>query len=425
MTDRQTHTHTHTDRQTDTDTKTHRRTHAHTHTHRRVRAHTHTHTMATRRFDERLLPLSLRERAPDAHSLGSRAAEGGESEGGEGMPRRLSSRTLSSLSDLSQLSQTAPTGRHGSSEAGLDASCEAHLLEMDPTHDLGQTHLEQQIQRERRRVRAREKEKEADAGGDAMQRERDARLALESDLWCRIVETFSICVPARVSPEEARQALRTRILQPHALLDRPDVYLYQEKTGNVFFMLDSIERDRGPALTSVHLNAADSSKHPSVAAPAKIVFRVLGITAPSEELTCQFAGVLQSSVDDMVLRRIATTLMRHRQPKLTTEDIQVIAPPGEAPSCQGTIYIPQRFSKAVLPLYIERALYKLLAPLRVIRGDGEGADSREHSPVLGLSVSNWQPVSVHDPSSGRQTDVEEGEGDTDSVGSENDEGEGV
>ena len=34
-------------------------------------------------------------------------------------------------------------------------------------------------------------------------------------------------VHERVSPDEALQALRTRILQPHALLDKLNVYLYQ------------------------------------------------------------------------------------------------------------------------------------------------------------------------------------------------------
>jgi hypothetical protein len=91
--------------------------------------------------------------------------------------------------------------------------------------------------------------------------------------------------------------------------------------------------------------------------------------------------------------------MRHRQPKLSLQDLHVIAPPGEAPSCQGTIYIAQRFRNPALPLYIERALYKLLAPLRVTRG-GAGGESRDHSPVLGSSASNWQPVSVHDPAEG-------------------------
>jgi hypothetical protein len=39
------------------------------------------------------------------------------------------------------------------------------------------------------------------------------------------------------------------------------------------------------------------------------VFRVHGIAPPSPELTEQFAGVLQSNVDDMVQRRIATVGM--------------------------------------------------------------------------------------------------------------------
>ena len=110
---------------------------------------------------------------------------------------------------------------------------------------------------------------------------------------------------------------------------------------------------------------------------AKILFRVHGIGQPSAELTCQFAGVLQSNVDDMVHRKIATMLMRHRHLKMSPSDLAVIAPPRAQPALEGSILIPDRFVSAALPLYVERALQKLLTPLRV----GGAADSREQSPV--------------------------------------------
>ena len=72
------------------------------------------------------------------------------------------------------------------------------------------------------------------------------------------------------------------------------------------------------------MNASASSS--ASAAPAwEIVFRVFGIALPSAELTCQFGGVLQSNVDEMVQRRIATLLMRHRHLKLPPSDLAVIA----------------------------------------------------------------------------------------------------
>ena len=87
-------------------------------------------------------------------------------------------------------------------------------------------------------------------------------------------------------------------------------------------MLDSIERDAlgsdsierealgSDQILESALESAPSSAYPNASQPtnyspttpaAKIVFRVLGIAAPSDELKCQFAGVLQSSVDEMVL----------------------------------------------------------------------------------------------------------------------------
>ena len=202
------------------------------------------------------------------------------------------------------------------------------------------------------------------------------------DLWCPVVAEIEVRVHDRVSAEETLQALRTKILQPHALLDRTNVYLYQERgrervAGSIFFMLASIqeepavstvparmpllssagrERDSPKALPASEPGAADTTKadaeaedaelvtvippveevavdvnqlnarqHEGVAgigglaaagvkdhkghSGALIVFRVHGIAPPSPELTEQFAGVLQSNVDDMVQRRIATVWM--------------------------------------------------------------------------------------------------------------------
>ncbi|MGB1595964.1 MAG: hypothetical protein ACPIOQ_24600, partial [Promethearchaeia archaeon] len=200
------------------------------------------------------------------------------------------------------------------------------------------------------------------------------------DLWCPVVAEIEVRVHDRVSAEETLQALRTKILQPHALLDRTNVYLYQERgservAGSIFFMLASIqeepavsavparmpllssagrERDSPKALPASEPGAADTTKadaedaelatvippvgevavevnqlnvgqHEGVAgigglaaagvkdhkghSGALIVFRVHGIVPPSPELTEQFAGVLQSNVDDMVQRRIATVWM--------------------------------------------------------------------------------------------------------------------
>ena len=85
-------------------------------------------------------------------------------------------------------------------------------------------------------------------------------------------------------------------------------FFSQEKTGNVFFMFDSIESDAlgsdhglKSALSSAYLNASEPTNYAPITSAAKIVFRVLGIAAPSDELKCQFAGVLQASVDEMVL----------------------------------------------------------------------------------------------------------------------------
>jgi hypothetical protein len=86
------------------------------------------------------------------------------------------------------------------------------------------------------------------------------------------------------------------------------LFFFQEKTGNVFFMFDSIESDAlgsdqglKSALSSAYLNASEPTNYAPTTSAAKIVFRVLGIAAPSDELKCQFAGVLQASVDEMVL----------------------------------------------------------------------------------------------------------------------------
>jgi hypothetical protein len=185
--------------------------------------------------------------------------------------------------------------------------------------------------------------------------------------------------------DEALQALRTKILQPHALLDKPDVFMFQESNSNVFLLVACIQQEPGPTVTEGHINARFAAVpcRPTSTPAARIVFRVHGICKPTAELTCQFAGVLQSNVDEMVQRRIATILMRHRHLKLSPSDVDVIAPPQAAPGLEGTISIPARFVTAALPLYIERALQKLFTPLRV----GGGADSREQSPVMAAGKS--------------------------------------
>jgi hypothetical protein len=178
--------------------------------------------------------------------------------------------------------------------------------------------------------------------------------------------------------------------------------MYQESNCNVFFMLASIQEEPGPGVTRGQVNAAPGQgqvnaaadgaqcassspppEHRSARPAAKIVFRVHGIGQPSAELTCQFAGVLQSNVDEMVQRRIATMLMRHRHLKLSESDLAVIAPPQDLPALAGTILIPDRFFTSALPLYVERALQKLLTPLR-LAGPG---DSREQSPVAAPGAS--------------------------------------
>ena len=78
--------------------------------------------------------------------------------------------------------------------------------------------------------------------------------------------------------------------------------------------------------------------------------------------------------------------MRHRLPRLSPADIAVFAPPNAGPKRRGTIFIPRRFATAALPLYIERALYQVLAPLRIKQGrvvgaGGDAAGSRGSSPV--------------------------------------------
>jgi hypothetical protein len=78
-----------------------------------------------------------------------------------------------------------------------------------------------------------------------------------------------------------------------------------------------------------------------------------------------------------------------------SSDVAVIAPPESLPKQSGTIYIPQRFATSALPIYIERALRQIFAPLRVGRESGRTglADSREGSPVAAPMFSHWQPAS--------------------------------
>ena len=83
--------------------------------------------------------------------------------------------------------------------------------------------------------------------------------------------------------------------------------------------------------------------------------------------------------------------MRHRLPRLSPADIAVFAPPNAGPKRRGTIFIPRRFAAAALPLYIERALYQVLAPLRIKKGrvvgpGGDAAGSRGSSPVTAEAV---------------------------------------
>jgi len=100
-----------------------------------------------------------------------------------------------------------------------------------------------EIEKDRKREREKERQK----------RREKYRIKCENDtsvgdqegpreqFYCIVVHEIAITVHERVPPDEALQALRTKILQPHTLLDKPNIYLYQQTTSNVFFMLASIE----------------------------------------------------------------------------------------------------------------------------------------------------------------------------------------
>ena len=377
----------------------------------------------TRRFDNRLLPISTKETSKVAEVAASVLDRGGGIEGAglKGMSRS-NSRNSVTHSDYSD---------HGLPDVEFD-------IEKDRERE---REKERQKRREKDRIKC---DYDTGKGGGASVGDQEGP---REQLYCNVVHEIAVTVHERVPPDEALQALRTKILQPHALLDRPNIYLYQETNSNVFFMLASIEASiqkaaiqvdaipvdaiqvdaiqvhvhpvhkhpvavdaqhatdactAEPSVTRGHLNTSASSSYPTPSnsipigstwgvptRPARIVFQVYGITEPSPELTVQFAGVLQSNVDDMVQRRIAMVLMRHRHLKLSPSDVRVIAPASAPPNRHGTIYIPKELVTKVLPLYIERVLHKLMAPLRVKGAGGEVGGLRNTSPVTAPVFSSW------------------------------------
>jgi iron-sulfur cluster repair protein YtfE (RIC family) len=138
---------------------------------------------------------------------------------------------------------------------------------------------------------------------------------------CPLMESLIFPLHERLPIKIAIANLGPQALYPFTVSNRENVFVYQEKSGNVFY-ITLIEYD-----TNNPAAAANLSSHPNIAAtgPA-IIMDIYGLNIPGEEITVHLYQLLNSKLSTFTLQLISQLLSRNPLFKLTAADHNFIRP---------------------------------------------------------------------------------------------------
>jgi hypothetical protein len=148
------------------------------------------------------------------------------------------------------------------------------------------------------------------------------------------VDALQFPLHSRVSPDAALH-VGPMALHPFAVGNRTNTYVYQEKSGAVFYLrlfysnLRSGERTRNTkgAATADDADAGVGGGDDSV-----LCLDVHGIADPGEEITVQLPKMLLAKLDSLTLMKISQRLTRNPQFRLKVTDHTFVRPLQSAPA---------------------------------------------------------------------------------------------
>jgi hypothetical protein len=180
---------------------------------------------------------------------------------------------------------------------------------------------------------------------------------------CPKVCTLLLPLHSRITLRDAMRTLAMQVLEPFAVHDRPNMFVYQEHASRSVFYLRmaghesrshhhyasangvadaSLETPLITDVTSIRVNQErDSTRSTRGRQSIALAVQVFGTSQPTGEITHQFYMMLRSKVDEMALSSISQVLTRNPRFKLKTSDLQFLRPRSSAPNRSVAFTLPE------------------------------------------------------------------------------------
>jgi hypothetical protein len=194
--------------------------------------------------------------------------------------------------------------------------------------------------------------------GPAVAAQQTFAVAVRGKYACETVHVMTLTVHERLNVQEGITLLKAKALQPLALADSQSIFVFRELTGAIFYLIPTPLE--GQAVIQVHVH---------------------GVSHPSTELTHGLAGVLQSCLDEMLLKVLAVQLMRNPHCRVSAHDVSFIAPAHAPPALHGRLRLKAHGpGSSKLAVYLYRCLVRVMSPLKLEDAQAPHVSSPSESP---------------------------------------------
>jgi hypothetical protein len=186
---------------------------------------------------------------------------------------------------------------------------------------------------------------------------------------CPLVTTFNFPLHERLSPAAAISRLQTSTLSPFVVLNRKNLFVYEEKNGSIVYLRF---RELKQEMSSI------------------LVLDVYGTKEPGIDVTQQLVDLIDARLSSITLSIISAKLVRQNNMKLPKSDLDFIRPPNTSPAACFGLQIPHFIEDHYLLLLLLRHILSKFWNTLNLETEGKSGDSDELSFLVSDFSFVWK-----------------------------------